>query len=458
MAEVSFEKTGNVTGRIKIDIAKKELHQDLMARLRKEAPKTNMRGFRKGKTPVSALRKMIGNQVLGELLDTKIRESLFGYIEENEVKLIFSPQPIEDENTPTITASRLDDVSFSYDLALEPEFEITYPEEAIDYYVLEPSDEWIDEQVDGLLRNAGENVEIEDGQVEANDVLDVTITEAGPLEYKITNDVKLYVDSLSDEYKEVFLGKKKGEVVSVADLATLENNTSESYVRRYLLELDEEDDTDLSGKSWDITINTISRLMPAELNEEFFEGYSPDGEITTEEQLREDIIEKNRIGFEEQGIGMVNFQVQKALVEHTEMELPEDVMRRVNQEDPEEEEDYDRFKRGVKWMLIRNKVAADEDIKVEYEDLRANAEAQLIRMLGGRRPEFVTDEFVDNYVKRMLENEDDRNRLMSEAIGGKVMDVLREKVTLLEKPVGVDEFNDVIQQFNKENAPEEEEE
>ena len=42
---------------------------------------------------MSTLRKMMGNELLGQILDNEIREGLFGHIEEEEkIDIIFSPK------------------------------------------------------------------------------------------------------------------------------------------------------------------------------------------------------------------------------------------------------------------------------------------------------------------------------------------------------------------------------
>jgi len=130
MPNVTFEKTSNVTGRLALAITKDELNEKIVTELKKQKQKVSMKGFRKGKTPISTLRKMMGNQILGQELDAMIKDSLFGYIEENDIKLIFSPQPIEDKSMPMLTANRLQDVTFEYDLALEPEFKLELPKES----------------------------------------------------------------------------------------------------------------------------------------------------------------------------------------------------------------------------------------------------------------------------------------------------------------------------------------
>jgi len=96
-------------------------------------------------------------------------------------------------------------------------------------------------------------------------------------------------------------------------------------------------------------------------------------------------------------------------------------------------------------------------VKLEYDDVRAEAVESLMGMLGGQRPDFLTDEFIDNYVGQMLQDEKQREQLSSNAIEKKIMSALRRRVDIKDKPLTADEFNDAIKAFNEENTPEEEE-
>jgi trigger factor len=455
MPNVTFDKTGNVTGRLEVAITKVELNDKLVAELKKQKNKVSMKGFRKGKTPLSTLRKMMGNQILGQILDDQIKESLFGHIEENNIKLIFSPQPVDDENTPMLTANTLQDITFKYDLALEPEFEMELPKKTFDKYVLKTDKKFLDEQVERMLKQGGETEEIEEGKVGKEDILDVTFTEVGPLDDKITNDTKLYVDSLSAAGKKMVVGKKIGSTIKVKDMSAIEKESTPTYVNKYLLEL-EDADADISGKTFEMTINKASRVTAAELNEEFFTKFDASGEITTEEQMREKIAEDNGAGFNKQGEMIANFEIQKALVEGTDIELPLDIMKAIHEEDANGS--FDMFQRGVKWMLIRNKYAEKNDVKLEYEDIKAEAVESLMGMLGGQRPDFLTDEFIDNYVKQMLQDEKQREQLSSNAIEKKIMASIRGSVKTKDKKLDADGFNELIKSFNEENTPATEEE
>ncbi|WP_116107188.1 trigger factor [Lewinella sp. IMCC34191] len=453
MAEVTYEKTGPVTGRIQLFFPKEELSKKLNEELKKESKRVNIKGFRKGKTPMSALRKLMGNQVFGPLLDRTIQEELFGYIEEKDIKLIFSPLPDESEQVEQISATSIKDLRLSYDLGLEPEFELNLPEQTFSKYVLDTNDEFLDEMVENLRKQRGETKEIEEGSIKKEDILDVTVQE---VDGELTNDTKLYVDNLEEAIQEQLIGKEIGTVITVDDLTAVEQNGSESHARKYLLELEEGNDVSLEGKSFTITVNKMSRLEPAELNEEFYTQFDPEGKVTNEEELRERLAFENAKGFDAQGISMANFEIQRALVEGNDFEVPVELMKKISKND--KDSDFELFERGVRWMLIRNKIAADKEIELQYEDIRAEALENLLRMLGGQRPPFLNDEFLDNYIQNMLKDEKQREELTSNAMEKKVMAAVREDVSLKEEPLSAEEFNDKIKSFNEANTPATEEE
>jgi trigger factor len=472
MAEVTYDKTGPVTARLQLAFSKEELSKRLNEELKKESKRVNIKGFRKGKTPISALRKLMGNQVFGPLLDRTIQEELFGYIEENDIKLIFSPIPDEEEQVEQISATNIRDLKLVYDLGLEPDFELQLPEQTFTKYVLDTNAEFLDEQVENLRKQRGETKDVEEGTIEENDILKVTVQE---VDGEISNDTTLFVDSLSEEIKEQVLGQPIGTSITVDDLTTVEQNGTEASVRKYMLELneeDQEDDTDeeagapiaigagpkvdLDGKTFTITVNGISRLEPAELNEAFFIQYDPQGNVTNEEQLREQLAEQAAAGFNNQGVAMANFEIQRAMVEGHDFPVPTELMKKLAKDDTESS--FELFERGVRWMLIRNHFAAERKIELEYEDVRAEALESLLRMLGGQRPDFLTDDFLDNYIQNMLKDEKQREELSSNAMEKKVMNAIRAELTLAEQPLSVEEFNETIKRFNEENTPAGEEE
>ena len=126
-------------------------------------------------------------------------------------------------------------------------------------------------------------------------------------------------------------------------------------------------------------------------------------------------------------------------------------MKKLSKE--EDESDFDLFERSVRWMLIRSKIADQYKIELQYEDVRAEALESLLQLLGGQRPDFLTDEFLDSYIQNMLKDEKQREDLSGRALEKKIMATVRNEVTLEEQELTVDEFNETIKAFNEANTP-----
>jgi len=98
------------------------------------------------------------------------------------------------------------------------------------------------------------------------------------------------------------------------------------------------------------------------------------------------------------------------------------------------------------------------DVRITTRYTEDDFTESLLGMLGGQRPDFRTDEFSDNYVKQMLQDEKQREQLSSNAIEKKIMAAIRGTVKTKDKKLDADGFNELIKTFNEENTPASEEE
>ncbi|MEM6397195.1 MAG: trigger factor [Bacteroidota bacterium] len=450
MPNFDYDQIADNRAAITVTITEDELKQKLNTELKKLRKQTNMKGFRKGKAPLSALRKMMGNQVLSEIVDDSINTGLQEYIEDHELDLIFAPM-VQEGQQMNVDAKSLQDVTIAFDLALKPPFEITMPSEPMTRYTLKVDDELIDESVDRIKKQNGEQEEL-DGPIQAEDIIMFSAKELGesgePKENGLASDFETIFEDLKEELQEQLKGKSKDHSFS-HDIYEFEKNTSEYIVKRHLLQLEDEE-TEFN-KQFSFTVKGVKRLVPAELDEEFFEKFDPEGKVTDEATLREKIAEDNKNGFAVQGDILLKNEITQHIVEQTEIDLPQELVDRVRGEEGSKAE---RFERGIRWMLIRSKYAKEQEIELQPEDLRAVSDARLIAMLGGQRSEWVTEEFLDNWLKRSLEDEEQRNNLLYEALEKKITDQLLEKVEVVEQEVSADEFNDIIKDFNDQQEEE----
>jgi len=143
--------------------------------------------------------------------------------------------------------------------------------------------------------------------------------------------------------------------------------------------------------------------------------------------------------------------VKKLALERTEFSLPEDFLKRwllkVNDKTTEEqiEKEFDSFRNDLKWQLIRNKVAKDNEIRITEEELHAEAENITRYQFQQYGLFYATDEQIHNYAHEMLNREEDAKRIAEKLLEEKAVEKLKELVTLENKKISVEEFNKLFE-------------
>jgi trigger factor len=138
----------------------------------------------------------------------------------------------------------------------------------------------------------------------------------------------------------------------------------------------------------------------------------------------------------------------KALsMEKTDFQLPEEFLKkwllRVNEKTTEEqiEKEFDNFRKDLKWQLIRNKVARDNDVKITEEELQKEAENITRYQFQQYGLFYATEEQISNYAKETLKREEDAKRIADKILEEKVIVLMKELVKIESKEITVEEFN-----------------
>jgi trigger factor len=143
--------------------------------------------------------------------------------------------------------------------------------------------------------------------------------------------------------------------------------------------------------------------------------------------------------------------LRKLALEKSEFELPEEFLKRwllkVNENNTEEqiEKEFSNFAQDLRWQLVRNKIARDNEIKITEEELRKEAEnitRQQFRQYGLF---YATDEQVTNYANETLKREEDAKRIADKVVEEKVIQALKDLVKLETKTVTTAEFNKLFE-------------
>ena len=119
--------------------------------------KAQMPGFRPGMVPAGLVKKMYGKGILADVLNKKVGEGLQKHIEDNKIQILGDPLP--SENAPRIDLDHEDTFTFSFDIAVAPEFDAKLTaKNKLPEYTIEATEEMIDKQVEAYTNRFGEYI------------------------------------------------------------------------------------------------------------------------------------------------------------------------------------------------------------------------------------------------------------------------------------------------------------
>ncbi|MEM7163600.1 MAG: hypothetical protein AAF487_14305, partial [Bacteroidota bacterium] len=129
------------------------------------------------------------------------------------------------------------------------------------------------------------------------------------------------------------------------------------------------------------------------------------------------------------------------------LELPDEFLKRWIQKSSENpvtpeqvEEDYKNYSQSLKWQLITNEMIKKFDLKLEEGELLEEAKALLIKNYKSYGYPAPADEELIETAQRVLQNNDERKKLVDGIFDRKIMTHLKENMKLSEKEVSFDKF------------------
>jgi trigger factor len=470
MAKITREDIDALNLKFTVEIAEADYVSALDKELKKYRQHAQLKGFRKGKTPMSAVRKMFGRQVFSQVINDQLQEAVNEFLSDDTLNYLGQPIPSADTPEIDLDVRTKGDYTFKFDLGLAPDFEVQGLADGhtFEYLKVVPGEDKIAEDLLNLRRRSASPTEV-DSEVEESDIITVTGVELVgglPKVDGITHDFTLFVRNTQEAVQQELIGKHVGDSVRV-NVFELEKNTSEKHVRQYLLGLKEEDEREVSP-DFELTIDKISRVIPREMDQAFFDEAFGEGKVTSEEEARAHIKEEYGSGYAKSADALLFRDMQEYLMEQNQLEFPEAFLKRwlvmSNDKNTEEgvEQEFANFAKGLQWTLIREKLVKHFELEVTPEELRAGFAEQVMGYFVASRPEWMDDSMIDNMVNRMMQDEKAVRERYDEVLTDKVAEALKEGYTLQEKEVNPDEMQQLIEEarakFEAESALLDEEE
>lgn len=444
---ISLEKTGS-SAVITVKMEKADYQDAVKKELKHIASQVEIPGFRKGKAPFSFVEKRYGIQTKMEQVDKLLNASLVNYIGESKLEILGEPMVSEKQGQLDIVAQ--DSFEFVFDVALAPEFNISLDSnDHIDFYDIEVTDEQVQEQVDMFARQAGHHENVE--EYADKDILRGVLAEQDAEGNVLEDGISVEKASLMPTYfknnsqKVLFEGAKVGDVKTINPSEAYEGNDNEVAS---LLHIKKEEVADHKG-NFTFQIEEISRFVPAEFNQDFFDSVFEEGEVKTEEEFRNKVRELLKT----QRVADADFKFLRDLRTFCEGKVGElDFCRELlkkfmlqnlkKEENAEEivEKDFETSLHTLKWQLIKEKLAKAFEVKVEHDDIREQAvKTARIMFLRYGMPN-VPEEYVEQYADKMLEDEGQLRRLIDQCVEAAIVEGAKKTVSLDHKEISLSEF------------------
>lgn len=442
---------GNGEAELAVIINKSDYQEKLNEELKKYRQKAHMKGFRPGKVPMSVVRKMYGKAMLADVINNLIQEKMGSYIETEKLDLLGQPLPSSDQELYDFSSEEESEYTFLFDVGLSPEFEVKGVEKSSNWNIpkVDVVDEIIDKEMNQLRKRLGNEIEIEDSIKDGDRLLlNAKELEGDELKKKgFETSFQILVNTIADEtLREQVKGMKKGDKFRF-DIYEIEPNRTEAHVKKYLLNLEEDEMDKEIGRMFEATISKVSRIAPAEMEPEFFEKAFGEGVVSSEEEARDSLKKQIENYYSRQSEALLFREFQDKLLALNEVKLPEPFLKRwllASNEDLNEEQlerEYPEFEKNLIWTLIERKVKERYELKVEIDEVKGVLRNQ-IRQYFGNYP--VTDEILDSSVERMMSDQQQFNKAYEEAMSDKVFEAIREHVTITDEMVSLEDFEGLL--------------
>ncbi|TDL83602.1 trigger factor [Palleronia sediminis] len=427
-----------------ITVTADELDAKVNEKLAEAQPTIEMKGFRKGKVPMSLLRKQFGERLLGEAMQEAVDGAMSSHFRETGDRPAMQPDvKMANENW-----QKGDDVevNLSYEALPEiPEFDASTLE--LERLVVTPEDSAVDEALQSLADNA-KAYEAKDGAAEDGDqiVMDFKGSVDGEeFQGGAAEDYPLVLGSGSfiPGFEEQLVGKSAGDEVDV----------KVSFPEDYQA-------ANLAGKDavFACTVKEVKAPQPATIDDELAKKYGADDLDALKGQIRDRLAaeygQAARAVLKRQLLDklddMVKFELPPSLVEAEAKQIAHQLYHEEHPEDhghdhgeiEPTDEHNSLAERRVRLGLLLADIGRRNEVQVTDAEL-TQAVMNQARQYPGQERQFF--EFVQ-------QNEQMRQQIQAPIFEDKVVDHIVDHANVTDKTVSKDELQAAVEAMDEDEA------
>ena len=447
--KISFENPDKVNGLLTITVEEADYQASVEKTLKDYRKKANYPGFRPGMVPMGLIKKQYGSSAKMDAINKLIGEQIYKYMQDNKIQMLGEPLPSEKQEAQDLEKPA--PYTFAFDIAVAPEFKIELNgHNKIDHYTIIVDDALIDRQVEMFTSRNGTYEKAE--SYEDNDMLKGDLRELDEKGNTKEDGITVEAASILPNYikdeaqKALFNGAKLGDIITLNVSKAFENEAEIAS----LLKVERDRVKDIKS-DFSYQITDIQRYKKHPVDQELFDSLFGKDTVKSEKEFREKIAE----GLKEQLAVDADYKFILDVRAYCEkkvgkLEFPDALLKRImlnnNKDKGEEfvEKNYEQSIKELTWHLIKEQLVADNQIKVNDEDVLNAAKETARVQFAQYGMNNVPDEYVENYAKEILKKRENVDGLVDRAVDIKLTDALKKVVKLNEKEISLDDFNKMM--------------
>ena len=445
---ITRENLGDLDLCIKIEIAENDYADKVSNQLKEYQHKASVPGFRKGMAPMGLIQRMYKTSVVAEIVQDLLGESLYKYIDDEKLEILGSPLSNE-EKTGTIDFAKGTDFTFYFDAALAPEVNIDWSKIDTKLCSIKVASKDVDTQIDNITKRFGK-FETPDTVAEGDNIYGkaVELTKEGTeKEGGLNVFCSFELSDMKDaEVAALFVGKKAEDKVVFNPSKAFTASQIEKVFRL---------DTAAAKKfkaDVELSISGISRITPAELNEELFERVFPGEGIKSVDKFRKAISAQIEKANDEQCRILYVNQVRKQLLDNLNITMPEAFLKRwiLSRSDDKdvtaetiENEWADKYVPSLKWEMLDgalNKIKSIEPTQNEIVDEIKNILRQNDGGLQEGESEQQAEERIEQAARSIAQDRRNVQQIVDKVYVEKTFQLFKEQLNPEVEKVSTKEF------------------
>lgn len=443
--DIIKESIDDLNAVVKLKVTPADYTDKVETALKTYQKKVSMPGFRPGKVPASLVRKMYGKSVLAEELNRILSDSLYNYIKENNLEVLGNPLPKQENDNVDIENQT--EFEFGFDMALAPQFSLNLDgNTSFTELQVAADDKIINDYVNDITRRYGQIIpsdQVGEGDLMYGDFVELN-AEGEVVPGGIFKASSMFLDKPVKESQQMLVGAKVDDKFDLTPMQVSDNVSD----RAQKLGITPEQAEAWTNK-FRFTVKSISKLVPAELNNELFDKVYGPGIVNNETEFRAKIAEELEKMFARDTEERLRNEIINNLLAKTNLSLPDSFLKRwlvAANEKPvtmeQVESEYPIYARQLRWQLIENKLIKDNKIEVTADEAREHVKGILKDNFRkyGRNPDEVSENELNDTAQRVLGKEDEAKKIFENLYGQKLMTLYRTKFNIATKKVSYEEF------------------